>query len=41
MKPKMKAITGLELTTNITEARHMIGLIGHYRKFFPMFSDMI
>ena len=43
MKQKAKAITITDLApaTNITEARHMIGLIGNYRKFFPIFSDMI
>ena len=41
LKQKIKAITDLAATTNITEARHMIGLIGYYRKFFPIFSDMI
>ena len=41
MKQKVKAITGLVLVTNIIEARHMIALIGYYRKFFPLFSDMV
>ena len=27
--------------TNITEVRHIIGLIGYYRKFLPIFSDII
>ena len=27
--------------TNTTDVRHMIGLIGDYRKFFPMFSVII
>ena len=27
--------------TNITEAHHKIGLIRYYRKFFPVFSDMV
>ena len=40
MRQKIKAITDLVPTTNITEARHMIGLIGCCRKFFPIFSDM-
>ena len=26
---------------NITEASHITGLIGYYRNFFPIFSDMI
>ena len=37
---QVKAITDIAQTTNITETRHMIGLIGYYRKFFPIFSDM-
>ena len=41
MKQKVKAITELAPTTNITEARHIIGLIGYYRNFFPILSDMI
>ena len=41
MRQNIKAITDLEPTTNIMEARHMIGLKGYYRKFFPVFSDMI
>ena len=41
MKKKMKAITEVAPTTNITEAIHMIALIGYYRKFFPLFSYMI
>ena len=39
MKQKMKAIT--DLATNITKAKHSIGLIGYYGKLFPTFSDMI
>ena len=34
MKEKIKTIMELASSTNITEARHMIGLIGYYRKFF-------
>ena len=34
LKPK----TNLAPMTNITEVKHMIG---YYRKFFPMFSDII
>ena len=41
MKQKVKAITDLAPTTKIAGARNMIGLIGYYRKFFPIFSDMI
>ena len=41
MKQKVKGITELALTTNITEARHIIGLIGYYKTFFPKFSDVI
>ena len=41
LRQKIKAIMDLVPTTNITEARHMIGFIGYYRKFFPVFSDMI
>ena len=40
MEQKVKAITDLAPATNITEARQMIGLIGPYGKFFPIFSDM-
>ena len=36
-----KAIPDMVPTTNITEARHMKGLIGYYSKFFSVFSDMI
>ena len=41
MKHKVKAIADLVPTMNIMEARHMIGLIGNYRKFFAIFSKMI
>ena len=41
MRQKIKAITDLAPTTNINEAWHLIGLIGYYRKFFPIISDMI
>ena len=41
MRQKIKVIKDLAPTPNITEARHMIDLIGYYRKFFPIFSDMI
>ena len=41
MKQNVKAITDLAPTTNITELRLIIGLKGYYRKFFPVFSDMI
>ena len=41
MKQKIKAITDLAPAANITEAQHIIGLIGNYRKFFPIFSDTI
>ena len=39
MKQKIKARTDLAPAINITEAQHIIGLIGHYRKFFPICSD--
>ena len=41
MRQKIKAITDSAPATNITEARHMICLIGYYWNFFPIFSDMI
>ena len=41
MKHKIKAITDLAPTTSITEARHIIGLVGYYGKFFPIFSNTI
>ena len=41
MKQKVTAITDLAPTTNINEVRHIIGVIGYYRKFFLIFSDMI
>ena len=41
MRQKIKAITELTPMTNTTEGRHVIGLIGYYRKFFSIFSDMI
>ena len=34
MRQNIIAIKDLAPATNITEARHMIGLIGYYRKFF-------
>ena len=34
VKQRMKAINYLASATNITEARHMIDLIGYYREFF-------
>ena len=40
MRQKIKAITDLAPTTNITEAQHLMGLIAYYRKFFPVFSDI-
>ena len=39
MKQKIKAMTDLAPATNITEAQHIIELIGYYRKFFAIFSD--
>ena len=41
MKQKIKTIADLDPKANITEALHMIGLIGCYRKFFPVFNGMI
>ena len=41
MKEKIKAVTDLAPTTSITEARYIIGLVGYYRKFFPIFSNAI
>ena len=41
MRQKIKAITNLAPARNITKVQHMIGLIGYYRKFFPVFSYMI
>ena len=41
MKQKIKAITDLAPVTNITEAWHIIGLVGYYKKFFPIFSNTI
>ena len=41
MKQKIRPITDLVPTTNITEAWHMEGLIGYYGKFFSIFSDTI
>ena len=38
---KVKGITDLALATSISEVRHIIGLIDYYRKFFPIFSDII
>ena len=37
----IKVVTGMTPTTNVTEARHIIGLVGYYRKFFPIFSNTI
>ena len=36
MKQKLRAIVDLAPATNITVARHMIGLLGYYKKFFPL-----
>ena len=41
MRQDRKAITDLSPMSNITGARHKIGLIVYYRKFFSIFSDMI
>ena len=41
VKQKIKAITDLAPATNITDARCIIGLVGYYRKFFPIFSNTI
>ena len=38
---KVKTIIDLASMTSITERRYMIGLIGYYRKFFPIFYDMV
>ena len=36
---KVKVFTDLALINNISEVRHIIGLIGFYRKFFPIFMQ--
>ena len=41
MKQKEKAIIDLALATNISEVSHIVELIGYFRKFFPIFSDII
>ena len=41
LKQKIKAITDLALKTNISEAQHVIGLVGYYVKAIPIFSDTI
>ena len=41
LRQKIKAVSDLACTTNITVTWHMLGLIGYYRKYFPVFSDMI
>ena len=41
MKQKIKTITDLATAANVTEARHIIGLVGYDRKFFLIFSDTI
>ena len=41
VKQKIKAVADLAPATNITKARHIIGLVGYYRKLFPVFSDTI
>ena len=40
MTQKVKAITDFALATNISDVWHIIGLIGYYRKFFPIFSEV-
>ena len=40
LKQTIKAITDLAPTTNLTEARHIIGLVG-YKKFFCILNDTI
>ena len=39
LKQKIKVITNYASATNITEAQHIIELIGYYNKFFPILSD--
>ena len=39
IKQKIKAITDLASTIIITEARHITGLVGFYRKLFPIFNN--
>ena len=41
MKQKVKGIIDLAPATNISEVRHIIGLISCYRKFSPIFNDII
>ena len=41
IKQKVKTIMDLAQATNFSEVRPIIGLIGYYRKFFPIFSDII
>ena len=41
MKQKVNAVTDFAPMTNITESGHTIGLIGYYRKFFPIFINII
>ena len=37
----VKVITDLALATITSDIRNTIGLIGYYRKIFPIFSDII
>ena len=41
LKQKIKTLTDLVPTTNLTKGGPIIGLIEYYRKFFPNFSDTI
>ena len=41
MKQKVQVIMDFVPATNITEVHHMIGLISYYRKFFPVFIDVV
>ena len=41
ISPVKQKINNLAPMTNMTIVRHMIDLNGYYRKFFPIFSEMI
>ena len=41
VKQKVKGTTDIATAMNISEVRHIIGLVGYYRKFFPIISGII